>query len=130
MFTNYASAFESLNAANIVPFFYSHSILMTDELFALMNSQDEIQAVFSELFRSLKKKEFKESILESLQINYLSKNQSSVEGIARRININGETIEHFGFTYTLRKDIKKWKIISGIVHDLNLFKACFNLEKI
>jgi hypothetical protein len=74
--------------------------------------------VFAILMDDLKRKNFKESqIVGSLEVKHLSDNQGQVVGVAKRFNQSDEEIEHFGFTYTMRKVEDKWKIITGILYE-------------
>jgi hypothetical protein len=66
----------------------------------------------------LRSKNFKESkIIGELKTTQLSDNQGQVVGIAKRFDKDNKEIEHFGFTYTLRKVKDKWKIIAGVLHE-------------
>jgi 3-oxoadipate enol-lactonase len=117
-FLQYAQAFNSLDPTQVEPFFQVPSMLMTSDLVVVMKESKEVIGVFTALMDGLKKKSFKESkILGSLQVSQFSNNQGQVVGIAKRFNTKDEEIEHFGFTYTLRKVEGKWKIIAGVLHE-------------
>jgi hypothetical protein len=117
-FVEYAEAFNLLEPTQVEPFFQVPSILMTSDLVVVMKESNEVIRLFTVLMDELEKKSFKESnILESLQVSQLSNNQGQVVGVAKRFNKSKEEIEHFGFTYTLRKVEAKWKIIAGVLHE-------------
>ena len=40
-----------------------------------------------------------------------------VGGVAKRLDKDNQEIEHFGFTYTLRKVGDELKIVGGVIHD-------------
>jgi len=91
---------------------------MTSEQVAVMQTSDEVLGVFNMLMERLRKLNFTKSEIEgSLKVTQLSDNQGLVSGVAKRFDKEGKEIEHFGFTYTLRKVEKGWKIITGVIHD-------------
>jgi 3-oxoadipate enol-lactonase len=117
-FIEYAQAFNRLDPIQVEPFFQVPSMLMTSEQVVVMKESKEVIRVFTVLMDGLKKKNFKESkILGSLKVSQLSNNQGQVIGIAKRFDTKDKEIEHFGFTYTLRKVEEKWKIIAGVLHE-------------
>jgi 3-oxoadipate enol-lactonase len=125
-FGAYIEAFNSLEPTNILPFFHLPAMLMTSKEVAVMEKQIEVLGVFAILMDDLKHKKFKESkIVGSLEVKQLSDNQGQVVGVAKRFNNEDKEIEHFGFTYTLRKiQVKdkdkvedKWMIISGVLYE-------------
>lgn len=121
-FGAYAQAFNSLEPEKVEPFFHLPAMLMTSERVAVMLTNQDVIKVFEQLMDSLKKQDFKESkIIGSLKVIQLSNNQGQVAGIAKRFNRADEEIEHFGFTYTLRKVETQWKIIAGVLHEPETF---------
>ncbi|PZO39365.1 MAG: hypothetical protein DCF19_13935 [Pseudanabaena frigida] len=117
-FGNYLSAFNTLKPTEVESFLHLPSMLMTSGQVVVMHKTDEVLGVFNVLMESLKLKNFAESkIIGSLQVTQLSDNQGLVVGAAKRFDTKNQEIEHFGFTYTLRKVEDKWKIIAGVLHD-------------
>ena len=143
-FMSYSVAFNTLKAANVSGYFHLPAVLMASKEIQLtnpvelikqvefMNSIDDVEDVFRKLFKYLKDNEFKRSTLDSMQIKMVSDNQAIVVGVATRYRENKSVLEHFGFTYTLRKTDKSfkindvehnWKIITGVIHDALDFSA-------
>jgi hypothetical protein len=117
-FGTYAQTFNLLDSTKVEPFFHTPSMLMTSEQVAVMQTSDEVLGVFNMLMERLKKLNFAKSEIEgSLKVTQLSNNQGLVSGVAKRFDKDGKEIEHFGFTYTLRKVEQGWKIITGVIHD-------------
>jgi hypothetical protein len=116
-FVAYAEAFNTLEPTAVEDFFNKPSMLMTSGEYVVMAHSEAVLGVFKKLMNSLKAKDFKESKVLSLEIKQLSDNQGLVVGTAKRFDKAGQEIEHFGFTYTLRKVDNKWKIIIGVLHD-------------
>ncbi|WP_373544394.1 alpha/beta fold hydrolase [Chamaesiphon sp.] len=123
-FGEYAQIFNLLEPTKVAPFFHLPAMLMTSEQVAVMNSSEEVIGVFTVMMDELRVKNFKESkIIGDLQVTQLSDNQGQVVGVAKRFNDKDEEIEHFGFTYILRKIQEKdklkdeWTIITGVIHE-------------
>jgi 3-oxoadipate enol-lactonase len=121
-FIAYSVAFNSLEPTKVLEFFHLPAMLMTSKEVAVMEKPIEVLGVFAILMDGLKEQKFKESkIVSPLKISQLSDNQGQVVAVAKRFNQANEEIEHFGFTYTLRKVEGEWKIISGILHEAETF---------
>jgi hypothetical protein len=121
-FGAYAQTFNLLDPKQVEPFFHSPAMLMTSAEVAMMQNSVEVCKVFETLMNDLKIKEFKESkIIGSLKVTQLSDNQGQVVGVAKRFNKADKEIEHFGFTYTMRKVKDKWKIIAGVLYEPETF---------
>jgi 3-oxoadipate enol-lactonase len=129
-FVAYIQAFNLLEPTKVLPFFHLPAMLITSTEVAVMEKPIEVLGVFAILMDDLKHKNFKESkIIGSLEVKQLSENQGQVVGVAKRFDRSDAEIEHFGFTYTLRKiqvkdkdEIKeKWTIISGVLYEPETF---------
>jgi hypothetical protein len=116
-FIKYAKAFNLLDPKQVEPFFQIPSIMMSSDLVMVMKESNEVIGLFKALMNKLKYDNFKESKILSLQISQLSDNQGLVIGVAKRFNQADQEIEHFGFTYTMRKVEDNWKIIAGVLHE-------------
>jgi ketosteroid isomerase-like protein len=127
-FGAYATAFNTLDPTAVEPYFHKPAMLMTSDQYVVMADSKAVLAVFNKLMSSLKDKNFKESKVLSLEIKQLSDNQGLVVGAAKRFDKESKEIEHFGFTYTLRKTDQGWKIIVGVLHDPNEFSASTPLK--
>jgi 3-oxoadipate enol-lactonase len=121
-FGAYAQTFNLLEPTKVEAFFHLPAMLMTSEEVAVMQNSGDVCRVFEKLMNKLRDKKFKESkIIGSLKVTQLSDNQGQVVGVAKRFNQSDEEIEHFGFTYTMRKVEDKWKIIAGILYEPETF---------
>ncbi len=121
-FVAYIQAFNSLEPKQVSPFFHLPAMLITSQEVSVMEKPNEVLDVFAILMDDLKHKNFKESkIVGSLEVKQLSDNQGQVVGVAKRFDRADAEIEHFGFTYTLRKVEDEWKIISGVLYEPETF---------
>jgi 3-oxoadipate enol-lactonase len=116
-FIEYADAFNLLDPTKVEPFFKTPSIMMNSELVVVLKESKEVIGLFTVFMDKLRKEKFKESKILSLQVSQLSDNQGLVVGVAKRFNQADMEMEHFGFTYTMRKVEDKWKIIAGVLHE-------------
>ncbi len=117
-FATYAQTFNLLDPKQVAPFFQVPAMLISSEEVAVMKNSVEVCRVFEKLMKDLKIKKFKESkIIGSLKVTQLSDNQGQVVGVAKRFDQADKEIEHFGFTYTMRKVEDKWKIIAGVLYE-------------
>jgi hypothetical protein len=117
-FSEYARTFNLLEPTQVAPFFHLPAMLMTSDIVAPMKSLDEVIEAFKPLMTKLKHDNFDRSeIIGNLQVTQFSDNQGQVVGVAKRFAIGNKQIEHFGFTYTLRKVDDDWKIIVGVIHE-------------
>ena len=116
-FIKYAEAFNLLDPAKVEPFFQIPSMMMNSDLVVVLKESNEVIGLFTAFMDKLREENFKESKILSLQVSQLSDNQGLVVGVAKRFNQADEEMEHFGFTYTMRKVEDKWKIIAGVLHE-------------
>jgi 3-oxoadipate enol-lactonase len=116
-FIEYAEAFNSLDPTKVEPFFKTPSIMMNSELVLVLKESTDVIGLFTVFMDKLRTENFKESKILSLQVSQLSDNQGLVVGVAKRFNQADEEMEHFGFTYTMRKVQDSWKVIAGVLHE-------------
>ena len=116
-FIKYAEAFNLLDPAKVEPFFQIPSMMMNSDLVVVLKESNEVIGLFTAFMDKLREENFKESKILSLQVSQLSDNQGLVVGVAKRFNQADEEMEHFGFTYTMRKVEDNWKIIAGVLHE-------------
>lgn len=117
-FRAYSDTFKQKNAIALLPFY---------DFPALMVDRDEKPKVLSNpivaaigLFlaiEKLSKQGYSYSQLHEIEAKQLRHNLAIVSGTATRHQENNEILDEFGFTYTLRKSSKGWKIIVGVIHD-------------
>ena len=116
-FLEYAEAFNLLDPTKVEPFFQVPSIMMNSELVVVLKESTDVIGLFTVFMDKLRKENFRQSKILSLQVSQLSDNQGLVVGVAKRFNQADEEMEHFGFTYTMRKVEDNWKIIAGVLHE-------------
>jgi hypothetical protein len=87
-----------------------------------MTTQEQIAAFFTELMDGLRSRSYARSELTNLEVKQLSDVLAVVGGVGVWYKINGDELQRFGLTYTLRSVYGKWKIVVGAVHDTDIVK--------
>jgi hypothetical protein len=121
-FREYTETFRLKKAAPLLKF-YAFPALMADrdEKPKVLSNSVIAFVGLSLAIQKLKSQGYAYSNLHELSAKQLRENLAIVSGTATRHNEQKKIIDNFGFTYTLRKIDKNWKIIAGIIHDVETF---------
>ena len=117
--TEYNKAFANLKPSILGPFYHYPSILITPETSVSINNWLKLWIVFTKIVLDLKKQNYGRSETSPLQVKFLADNLASVSAVVTRYTKDNHALNTFGFTYTLRKVGVQWKIIVGIIHDVD-----------
>lgn len=117
-FIKYSDSFAMLDPNVLLPFYHQPAILIDSERVFSVNNEAEIMAILTAIIDDLKKADYDHSETDNLTAKLLSKNTALVSGIGTRFKKDGSELGKFGFTYTMRKIDTDWKIIAGIIHDV------------
>ena len=117
-FTQYSNAFAKLDPKALVPFYHKPAILIDPSRIFSVNSEEEILKILTPLIEDLKRLDYERSETTHLGAKLLSENTALVSGIGIRIKKDETELAKFGFTYTLRKADGEWKIIAGVIHNI------------
>ena len=117
-FLNYRKAFVKLQPEAAAPFFHEPAMFMSPQGFILMANEAEKLGVFSQIMQNLKARNYKYTELKNLNIKQLSDGMAMVNADGYRYKTDGEELERYTLTYTLRKVENDWKIIVAILHDI------------
>lgn len=121
-FRDYTEAFRKLDPKALLPFYhYPALVINKDEKPKILIHPIIGLFGFSGVMKDLRKKGFGYSKLHELSAKQLSENVVIVSGTATRHRKDDTEIEKIGFTYTLQKTSKQWKIVAGIIHDAETF---------
>ena len=83
-----------------------------------MENEAQKLGVFSKIMQDLKARNYKYTELKNFNIKQLSDGMSVVNGDGYRYTTDGEELERYSLTYTLRKVENDWKIVVAILHDI------------
>lgn len=121
-FRDYTEAFRKLDPKALLPFYHYPALVIDKDEKPKILIHPIIGLIgLSGLMRDLRKKGYGYSKLHELSAKQVSENVAIVSGTAARHRKDDTEIEKIGFTYTLRKSSKAWKIVVGIIHDTETF---------
>jgi ketosteroid isomerase-like protein len=123
-FKDYSEAFSARNVSKIVSYYHYPAVLIDRDkepvTFGKFIGPLKAFIGFTKVLGELKKRGFAFSKLDGEpHVQMLNANLATVRGNATRYITNGEELERFGYTYTFRKVSQEWKIVVGIIHDLD-----------
>lgn len=117
--TEYNKAFAKLKPSILGSFYHYPSILITPETSVSINNWLKLWIVFTKITLDLKKQNYGRSETSPLKVKFLADNLAAVSAVVTRYTNDNQPLNTFGFTYTLRKVGVQWKIIVGIIHDVD-----------
>jgi ketosteroid isomerase-like protein len=117
-FQDYTDTFKQKNALALLPFYEFPALIVDRDEKPKVLSNPMIAAIGLHLtIQKLVKQGYACSKLHALEAKQVRYNLAIVGGTATRHKENGDELDKFGFTYTLRKSSKGWKIVAGVIHD-------------
>jgi hypothetical protein len=121
-FREYTETFRQKKAAPLLRFYAFPALMVDRDEKPKVLSNSVIAFIgLSLAIQKLKTQGYECSHLHELGAKQLRENLAIVSGTATRHDKQKEIIDKFGFTYTLCKTDKNWKIIAGIIHDIETF---------
>lgn len=124
-FLDYRKAFVTLQPEAAAPFFHEPAMFMSSQGFIMMSNEAEKIGVFSKIMQDLKARNYKNTELKNLNVKQLSDGMAIVNADGYRYKTDGEELERYSLTYTLRKVENDWKIVVAILHDIGTFPPSF-----
>jgi hypothetical protein len=118
-FMSYAKAFETLKPLAVLSYFHRPALLVSARKSVAMTTWLGVFLVLRKIMNDLKKRGYAKNEFVSIETKLLSEHLALVSGVATRYKVDGSELESFGFTYTLCKTGKGWKIIVGVLHDIS-----------
>lgn len=117
-FRAYSDTFKQKNALALLPFYDYPALIVDRDEKPKVLSNPIVAAIGLHLaIQKLSKQGYAYSQIHELEAKQLRHNLAIVSGMAARHKENNDIFDEFGFTYTLRKIPKGWKIIVGVIHD-------------
>ena len=116
--TEYYSAFSTLDAGAVLPYFHEPSMMVVPGVGVIATPTHEVlTAVFKVSMEALQARGFARSELTNLNLKRLSATTMLAGGIAVRHRADGQELDRAGVTYLLHKTDSAWKIAVLVVHD-------------
>ena len=115
----YVRAFETLEPNAVVPFYSLPCVFIAPSSMTVISDVDSARALVSLLIEQAKSQNYRRTeILGNMEVRRLAANLASVAGAYVRFDANDREIMRFGFTYVMRDDGDRWRIIVALAHDL------------
>jgi ketosteroid isomerase-like protein len=118
-FTDYAKAFETLDPQAVIPHYHEPCMFISPQGVAVMANQAQIVTFFAQVMEGLRVRGYGSSTFLNLQGKQLSDILAVVSGVGVWLKTDGDELQRFGLTYTLRNVDGKWRIIVATVHDID-----------
>ena len=117
MLTDYYSAFSTLDAQAVLPFFHEPSQLVTPAGVVPTPTRAAVAAAFQPVMEGLRSRNFARSELINLHLKRLSMNTVIAGGVAVRRKTDGQELERAGVVYLLQRTGAGWQFATVAIHD-------------
>jgi ketosteroid isomerase-like protein len=115
--TDYYTAFSTLDAQAIEPYFHEPSLLVSPAGVVPTPTRASVAAAFQPVMEGLRARGFARSQLINLRLKRLSPCTVIAGGVAVRRNTDGEELERAGVVYLLQKTEARWRFATVVIHD-------------
>ena len=114
---DYYTAFSTLDAHAIEPYFHEPSLLVSPAGVMPTPTRASVAAVFQPVMEGLRARGFARSQLINLRLKRLSACTVIAGGVAVRRTADGEELERAGVVYLLQKTNARWQFATVVIHD-------------
>jgi ketosteroid isomerase-like protein len=115
--TDYYTAFSTLDAQAVGPYFHEPSLLVSPAGVVPTPTRAAVAAAFQPVMEGLRARGFARSQLINLRLKRLSASTVIAGGVAVRRNTDGEELERAGVVYLLQKTDARWQFATVVLHD-------------
>ena len=115
--TDYYSAFSTLDAQAVLPYFHEPSQLVSPSGVVPTPTRAAVAAAFQPVMEGLRSRNFAKSELINLHLKRLSVNTVIAGGVAVRRKTDGQELERAGVVYLLQKTNAGWEVATVVIHD-------------
>jgi ketosteroid isomerase-like protein len=115
--TDYYTAFSTLDAQAIEPYFHEPSLLVSPAGVVPTPTRAAVAAAFQPVMEGLRARGFARSQLINLRLKRLSASTVIAGGVAVRRKTDGEELERAGVVYLLQKTDARWRFATVVIHD-------------
>lgn len=117
MLTAYVRAFETLRAAEVIPFYdLPCTFLRPDGLWVVQDTATALVLV-EHLIEHATAQGYRRTEISALAVRTLAQGLVELSGVFVRQDASGAELDTFGFTYILRGGTDQWKIVVAVAHD-------------
>jgi ketosteroid isomerase-like protein len=115
--TDYYSAFSTLDAQAVLPYFHEPSQLVSPAGVIPTPTRAAVAAAFQPIMEGLRSRNFARSELTNLHLKRLSVNTVIAGGVAVRRKTDGQELERAGVVYLLQRTRSAWQFATVAIHD-------------
>lgn len=113
----YFDAFQTLDAAAVLPYYHLPCLVATSDAVFTITSDAEARTMFGAMMENLRARGYGRSECPRLGVHALGANQAVFSASVIRWRADGVELERFGATYTMRRTDAGWKIVTLTIHD-------------
>ena len=117
MLTDYYSAFSTLEAQAVGPYFHEPSQLVSAAGVVPTPTRAAVAAAFQPVMEALRARGFARSELVNLHLKRLSASTVLAGGVAVRSRADGQELDRAGVIYLLHKTDAGWQFATVVIHD-------------
>jgi ketosteroid isomerase-like protein len=117
MLDEYYSAFGSLNADLILPYYHEPAVLIGAAGVFPAADRKDLEKLVAPFMEHMRAQGYARSELELRQLTVLSATDALALGLATRYNAEGLEISRMGVTYLLHRGEEGWKIAVLTMHE-------------
>lgn len=104
-------SFQTLDPGAVVPYYQTPSMSIAPERVSVMATAADVQARFAPLMERLRESGYARSEVNEARVTSLGDKLALLDVKGARYKANGQLLESFAVTYTLRKISGEWKIV-------------------
>ena len=116
--SDYIRAFETLEPAEIVPFYSVPCMFLAPGHVAAVTDHDSVDRLVALLVEQARNQGYARTEIVGMKTEPLAEDLGSVKGVYVRFDTEGEEIASLGFSYIMRKIGKAWKIAVAVIHEV------------
>jgi hypothetical protein len=117
MLRDYVGAFETLEAAAVVPFYQLPCTFIRPDGVWIVSDESTALTLAALLIDHARSQEYRRTETRDLVVRTLAAPLALMTGVFVRYNAANDEVGRFGFTYVVRSEGSGWKIVVAIAHD-------------
>ncbi|MBK9317358.1 MAG: hypothetical protein IPM55_24390 [Acidobacteria bacterium] len=117
MLNTYIRAFESLRADEVVHFYQLPCTFIRPDGVWIVQDEATVLVLVNHLIEHAKAQGYHRTEVSEIKMRTLAQELVELNGVFIRYGASQSEISRFGFTYIIRNNLNKWKIVVAIAHN-------------
>lgn len=113
----YVKAFETLDPEVVFPFYHTPCMFIAPFGVSIASETDAARHTASALIEHARSQGYQRTEITQLRQRNLASSLVSLSGVFVRFGVENLVIGRFGFTYIMRHDGARWRIVVAVAHD-------------